>query len=414
MKKIKILLTIAIFVVLLANDSNGVSAMEISSQCGILMEQSTGRVLYEKCPDDQMYIASITKILTTIVAIENANLDEWVEISDNVTRQVGRVLYEKCPDDQMYIASITKILTTIVAIENANLDEWVEISDNVTRQVGSALYLMLGDQVKLIDLLYGLMLRSGNDAAMAIAEFVGGDEASFVKMMNDKAKEIGMTNSVFQNPSGLDETTYNLSTARDMALIMQYAMNNPIFREITRTETHKATTKNGMTYVWHNKHKLVTGYYEYAIGGKTGFTKQARRTLVTSARKDDMELVVVTLKAGDDWNDHMNLFNYGFDNYQIKTIIEPGEIQVSNQTLSDKLYVEKMVNVIVKKDGSEKVTTNLSLYKKAKDNEVGVLQVLINGEIQQEIPVYKAITPKVESQSWFDKLMNWFTGAVSF
>lgn len=195
---------------------------------------------------------------------------------------------------------------------------------------------------------------------------------------------------------------------------MQYAMNNPIFREITRTETHKATTKNGMTYVWHNKHKLVTGYYEYAIGGKTGFTKQARRTLVTSARKDDMELVVVTLKAGDDWNDHMNLFNYGFDNYQIKTIIEPGEIQVSNQTLSDKLYVEKMVNVIVKKDGSEKVTTNLSLYKKAKDNEVGVLQVLINGEIQQEIPVYKAITPKVESQSWFDKLMNWFTGAVSF
>ena len=367
MKKIKILLTIAIFVVLLANDSNGVSAMEISSQCGILMEQSTGRVLYEKCPDDQMYIASITKILTTIVAIENANLDEWVEISDNVTRQVG-----------------------------------------------SALYLMLGDQVKLIDLLYGLMLRSGNDAAMAIAEFVGGDEASFVKMMNDKAKEIGMTNSVFQNPSGLDETTYNLSTARDMALIMQYAMNNPIFREITGTETHKATTKNGMTYVWHNKHKLVTGYYEYAIGGKTGFTKQARRTLVTSARKDDMELVVVTLKAGDDWNDHMNLFNYGFDNYQIKTIIEPGEIQVSNQTLSNKLYVEKMVNVIVKKDGSEKVTTNLSLYKKAKDNEVGVLQVLINGEIQQEIPVYKAITPKVESQSWFDKLMNWFTGAVSF
>ena len=163
MKKIKILLTIAIFVVLLANDSNGVSAMEISSQCGILMEQSTGRVLYEKCPDDQMYIASITKILTTIVAIENANLDEWVEISDNVTRQVG-----------------------------------------------SALYLMLGDQVKLIDLLYGLMLRSGNDAAMAVAEFVGGDEASFVKMMNDKAKEIGMTNSVFQNPSGLDETTYNL------------------------------------------------------------------------------------------------------------------------------------------------------------------------------------------------------------
>lgn len=367
MKKIKVLLTVAVLGAFLMMNQNKASAMEISSQCGILMEQSTGRVLYEKCPDNQMYIASITKILTTIVAIENAELDAWVEISDNVTRQVG-----------------------------------------------SALYLTLGDQVKLIDLLYGLMLRSGNDAAMAIAEFVGGDEAGFVKLMNEKAKEIGMTNSIFQNPSGLDETTYNLSTARDMALIMQYAMNNPIFREITGTETHKATTKNGMTYVWHNKHKLVTGYYEYAIGGKTGFTKQARRTLVTSARKDEMELIVVTLKAGDDWNDHMSLFNYGFDHYEVQTIIEPGEITIQNQNLDDKLYVEKTVNVVVKNDGSETVKTNLSLYQKPKENEVGVLEVLLNGEVIQEVPVYKVITPKVEKQSWFDKLMNWFTGVVTF
>ena len=366
MKKMKILMVVMILIGCLVNSQNKVSAMGISSQCGILMEQSTGRVLYEKCPDEQMYIASITKILTTIVAIENAELTEWVEISDNVTRQVG-----------------------------------------------SALYLTLGDQVRLIDLLYGLMLRSGNDAAMAIAEYVGGDEAGFVKMMNDKAKEIGMKNSIFQNPSGLDETTYNLSTARDMALIMQYAMNNPIFREITGTKTHKATTKNGMTYVWNNKHKLVTGYYDYAIGGKTGFTKQARRTLVTSARKDDMELVVVTLKAGDDWNDHMSLFNYGFDQYEIQTIIEPGEIQVSNETLNDKLYVDKVVNVVVKKDGSEQVTTNLSMYQQPQGKEVGMLQVLLNGDIQQQIPVYKAITPKVEEPSWFDKLINWFTGAVN-
>ena len=316
MKKNKIFVTLMIFLLLLTSHSNRASAMGISSQCGILMEQSTGRVLYEKCPNDQMYIASITKILTTIVAIENADLDAWVEVSENVTQQVG-----------------------------------------------SALYLTLGDQVKLIDLLYGLMLRSGNDAAMAIAEFVGEDEEGFVKMMNEKAQEIGMTNSVFQNPSGLDETTYNLSTAKDMALVMQYAMNNPIFREITGTKTHKATTKNGTTYVWNNKHKLVTGYYDYAIGGKTGFTKQARRTLVTSARKDEMELIVVTLKAGDDWNDHMSLFNYGFDHYEVKTLMTPGEIHVENRELKDKLYIEKQVDVVVAKDGSEKVTTDLSLYK---------------------------------------------------
>ena len=355
MKKNKVLVTLMIFLLLLTGHSNRASAMGISSQCGILMEQSTGRVLYEKCPNDQMYIASITKILTTIVAIENADLDAWVEISENVTQQVG-----------------------------------------------SALYLTLGDQVKLIDLLYGLMLRSVND------------EEGFVKMMNEKAKEIGMTNSTFQNPSGLDETTYNLSTAKDMALVMQYAMNNPIFREITGTKTHKATTKNGTTYVWNNKHKLVTGYYDYAIGGKTGFTKQARRTLVTSARKDEMELIVVTLKAGDDWNDHMSLFNYGFDNFEVKTVIEPGEIHVENQELEDKLYVEQQVNVVVKKDGSEKVTTDLALYEKAKGNEVGQLKVFVNEELTQEIPVYKAITPKVEKQSWFDKVIGWFTGAVNF
>ena len=367
MKKNKIFVTLMIFLLLLTSHSNRASAMGISSQCGILMEQSTGRVLYEKCPNDQMYIASITKILTTIVAIENADVDAWVEVSENVTQQGG-----------------------------------------------SALYLTLGDQVKLIDLLYGLMLRSGNDAAMAIAEFVGEDEEGFVKMMNEKAQEIGMTNSVFQNPSGLDETTYNLSTAKDMALVMQYAMNNPIFREITGTKTHKATTKNGTTYVWNNKHKLVTGYYDYAIGGKTGFTKQARRTLVTSARKDEMELIVVSLKAGDDWNDHMSLFNYGFDHYEVKTLMTPGEIHVENRELKDKLYIEKQVDVVVAKDGSEKVTTDLSLYEKAKGKEVGQLKVFIDEQLVQEIPVYKAIEPKVEKQSWFEKVVNWFTGAVSF
>ena len=328
MKKIKILLTIAIFVVLLANDSNGVSAMEISSQCGILMEQSTGRVLYEKCPDDQMYIASITKILTTIVAIENANLDEWVEISDNVTRQVG-----------------------------------------------SALYLMLGDQVKLIDLLYGLMLRSGNDAAMAIAEFVGGDEASFVKMMNDKAKEIGITNSVFQNPSGLDETTYNLSTARDMALIMQYAMNNPIFREITRTETHKATTKNGMTYVWHNKNKLLSSY-KYCVGGKTGFTERARRTLVTNASKDGVNLTIVTFNDGNDFKDHKDLYEKYFGSLREYEIVSEGYID----SKYDDSYVDKSFKMSLSKDEFKRVRKEISYYENSASKAVGRISVSLDGK----------------------------------
>lgn len=366
MKKLKIIVAVLIVATILKSQGTiSTHAMGISSTCGILMEQTTGRVLFEKCPDNQMYIASITKILTSIVAIENGDLNEWVEVSDNATRQVG-----------------------------------------------SALYLTLGDEMKLIDLIYGLMLRSGNDAAMVIAEAVGGDEEGFVKMMNEKAKEIGMQNSIFQNPSGLDETTYNLSTARDMAILMRYAMNNPIFREVTGTSSHKATSKEGKPYVWQNKHKLVTGYYEYAIGGKTGFTKMARRTLVTSARKDDLELVVVTLKAGDDWNDHMSLFNYGFDQYKLQKVVEAG--QLYGKDLKQELYVKDTVYLTVKKDDSETIATELVLTENPKSDKVGTLKILLNGQVQREIPVYKPIKVKEKEPSWFDKIFNWFTGTVNY
>lgn len=366
MKKLKMLLAVlSLAAVLVTTPQRSVSAMGISSQCGILLEQITGRVLFEKCPDEQKYIASITKILTAIVAIENGQLDEWVGVSDNATRQVG-----------------------------------------------SSLYLALGDEMKLKDVIYGLMLRSGNDAAMIIAEEIGGDEAGFVKLMNDKAKELGMTNSIFQNPSGLDETTYNLSTARDMGILMRYAMNNPIFREITGTETHKVTSKNGTPYVWHNKHKLVTGGYGYAIGGKTGFTKQARRTLVTSAKKDELELVVVTLEAGDDWNDHMSLFDYGFEQYELRKVIEPGQLMLPDHEITEKVYVKDTVYLTVKKDGTETVSTELVLHNKAVNDEIGILKIKLNDEVQREVAVYQTIQPKVEKISWFDKLFRWFTGTV--
>jgi len=323
----------------------------------------------------------------------------------------GRVLQEKCPDKQLHIASITKILTALVAIENGDLEQWVEIDYNVVRQVGSSLYLAQGDQVKLIDLLYGLMLRSGNDSAMAIAQAVGGDEEGFVKMMNDRVREIGLTDSVFQNPSGLDETTFNLSTAYDMAQIMRHAMMNPVFREIAGTTSHRATTKNGRTYAWRNKHRLVTGDYEYAIAGKTGFTKRARRTLVTSARKDNLELIVVTLRAGDDWNDHRNLFEYGFANYKLLRALEVGtlhftEDQLRNYNIDGRLFVRRDVFLPVNIDGSDEVKTNLELFPVPElDGRVGNLQVLLNGEVQEEAAVYR-LEVEVESQSWFDRLMD--------
>ena len=325
-----------------------------------------------------------------------------------IEQVTGRVLFEQCAQEQKYIASITKIMTAIVAIEEGNLNEEIEISKNTTQQVGSSLYVKEGDSIKLVDLIYGLMLRSGNDAAMAIAEGVSGSHDEFVDLMNNKAKELGLKNTVFQNTSGLDETTYNLSSAHDMALIQQYAMNNPMFREIAGTTVHQATTRNGNTYVWHNKHKLVTGRYEDAIAGKTGFTKKAHRTLVTSAQRDNLELIAVTLNDGNDWNDHINLFNYGFNNYELRQVVYEGPL-----TVKENLYVEEEVYLALKKDQTDVVTTELVLKSdqpKTDKYEAGMLEISLNGELVKEVEVYETKEAKTQNLSWFEQMWQWLFG----
>ncbi len=261
--------------------------------------------------------------------------------------ETGRVLYEKNSDEQRPIASISKIMTALVAIENGYLDDYVTISKEATLQIGSSLYLEEGLQIKLRDLVYGLLLRSGNDAAYAIAEHVGGDVNTFVLLMNEKAKELGLKQSTFENPSGLDEDSRNISTAYDMAVITQYAMNNVIYREINNTSVHKAETKDGKYFVWSNKHRLIKGY-EFVIGGKTGYTKLAKRTLVSVAKKENMELIVVTLNGPDDWHDHLKLFEYGFTEFNLRTIIEKGIFEVKQ--LDQIFYLDDKITFPMKDD----------------------------------------------------------------
>lgn len=220
----------------------------------------------------------------------------------------GRVLYNKQAHEQRPIASITKIMTAIVAIESGKMNETVTVSDRAIHAIGSSIYLEKGEKIKLKDLVYGLMLRSGNDAAVAISEHVGGSVEGFVHLMNKKAKWLGMTNTSFANPHGLDADNH-YSTAYDMALLMCYAMDNEVFRQVTETKIYKAEDGD---YVWRNKHKLLTSLYQHTIGGKTGYTSTAGRTLVTVAEKDGMELIAVTLNAPDDWRDHTGLFEWGF------------------------------------------------------------------------------------------------------
>lgn len=236
-----------------------------------------------------------------------------------------RVLYEKNADEPKPIASITKIMTAILAIEYGRLDDLVVVSPKASRMEGSSIYLRPGEQVTLETLLYGLMLRSGNDAAVAIAEHIAGSEENFVKLMNMKAWELGMNRTQFANPHGLDAEGH-YSTARDMALLSAYALKNPVFQEIVKTKV-KRVSWPGEQWMrsWANKNKMLQ-FYDGADGVKTGYTKKAGRTLVSSATRGRQQLVVVTLNDPDDWRDHMRLLDYGFSQYPARLLLKEGQL----------------------------------------------------------------------------------------
>ena len=220
----------------------------------------------------------------------------------------GRVLYEQNADRQMLIASTTKIMTALVALREGNLSDLVKVSREAACTEGSSMYLKEGEQLTLETLLYGLMLCSGNDAAVAIAEHIGGSQAGFAQMMNETARELGMEHTSFANPNGLDAEDH-YSTARDMAVLACAAMEHETLARIVST---RSISIGGRTMTNHNK---LLGYMPGCIGLKTGYTKAAGRTLVSCAERNGQRLVAVTLQDGNDWADHQMLYEYGFSTY---------------------------------------------------------------------------------------------------
>ena len=318
------------------------------------------------------------------------------------------VIYGENMHDVRSVASISKIMTAIVAIENSGVNSTVTIGEEITKAYGSGIYIKQGEEITLESLLYGLMLRSGNDAALAIANYVGGDIDNFVEMMNEKAVEIGMKNTTFNNPHGLDENGGNLSTAYDMALLTSYAMQNENYRKIVSTK--KYTLRTNMNYYsWINKHKLLHSH-NYITGGKTGFTDIAKRTLVTTASKDNINLVVVTLNDGNDFVDHINLFEEAFTNYSNYNILKKGEIEIIDENYyTDKLYINNDFNYSLNNNEQNNVLLNFKLEKKKNYNnndEVGIVEVLINNQKVHEEKIY---VEKKEDLSFWDKLKAWFS-----
>ena len=231
----------------------------------------------------------------------------------------GRVLYERNADERALIASTTKIMTALIVCEQCNVLDRVRIPKSAVGVEGSSMYLREGEVMTVQELLYGLMLHSGNDAAVALAIYCGGTVEGFAQLMNDKAHRLGMRGTHFDNPHGLDSPGH-YSTAHDMSVLAAYAMRNPIFAQTVSTKSVMAA---GRSLRNHNK---LLWRVEGADGVKTGYTKAAGRILVSSAVRQGRRLIAVTINAPDDWNDHAYLLEDGFKRFAIRSLITKGEV----------------------------------------------------------------------------------------
>lgn len=252
----------------------------------------------------------------------------------------GRVLYSKDADSRSLIASTTKIMTALIICEQCNVLDRMRVPKEAVGIEGSSMYLKEGEILSIQELLYGLMLQSGNDAAVALAIYCGGTVEGFAQLMNDKAKTLGMTGSHFENPNGLDSPGH-YSTAADLAKLSAYAMRNPVF---AKTVSAKSVTVGQRHLTNHNK---LLWRMEGADGVKTGFTKAAGRILVSSAVRQDRRLIAVTINAGDDWNDHIKLMDDGFSRYKPEMLIYEGQYLGAINLMGGK---QRSVNVLAAED----------------------------------------------------------------
>lgn len=281
----------------------------------------------------------------------------------------GRIFYGANPYERMPIASLTKMWTALVVIENADLHERVVVSKKATYSEGSSVYLKEGETYTVEELLYGLMLRSGNDAAMALAEHVGGSEEGFVYLMNERAKIAQLQNTTFMNPSGLHHPLH-LSNAYDTAKMLAVAMENEMFRKIASTSYY-----NSSFGLLENKHKLVRQDAK-AIAGKTGYTKVAGRTLATYYEKNGKAFVIVTLNESNDWLFHHHLAELVDREYKWKTLVKKGTYKTATHTIK----VNDDMRYLIRKD-EEKEMKHLLLLSSPSIRPIGIWQVRAGSQI---------------------------------
>lgn len=324
--------------------------------------------------------------------------------------ETGEVLFEYNGDITHSMASTTKIMTALVALESSSPDELVSVSRNAAYQEGSSAYLAQNEKIKMKDLLYGLMLNSGNDAAVAVAEHISGNEATFAEKMTDRAKALGAFNTQFKNPSGLDAEGH-YTTAVDLARITAAALKIPEFREIVST-IYKEVDYSGGRLCFSNHNKLLKSY-DGCIGVKTGFTKKTGRCLVSAAERDGITIVCVTLRAPDDWNDHKKLLDYGFEKVTYTEIVKQGEALTTVHLLSGgeiPAVSGETVNLPLSSGGKGKTEIVLHTLPRiensvAENEKVGEFDVVYDGCIIKKIDLL-AGREYVKEKSLFESIID--------
>jgi D-alanyl-D-alanine carboxypeptidase len=336
-----------------------------------------------------------------------------------IEAESGKAIYSKNADKKMNMASTTKVMTAIIAIESGiSLDTIFKTPVEAVGVEGSSVYLAENEKITFEALLYSLLLASANDAAVAIAIQVAGSVEAFVNLMNAKAQELGLSNTHFTNPHGLyDEEHY--TTAHDLARLMAYAMKNEIFATITASQRKVFAREGEGVRVLINHNKLLKTY-DGVIGGKTGFTKKSGRCLISVAERDGLRLIAVTLNAPDDWRDHATLYDFGFDNYEIRKIpptnlslpVISGKKDTINLTSSElSIFISKNANIITK------VEIPRWIFAPVHEGEkIGNVVYYLNGKKVASSPIIatEAIEQVQPKFNFFDWLFNILKGLTKW
>lgn len=338
-------------------------------------------------------VFAVMIILTAVFGESAFAMADSADCACMINGTTGEVVFSKNMDEQHSMASTTKIMTAIIAIEQCDMEEKVTVSRNAAYQEGSAAYVRENNVIAMKDLLYGLMLNSGNDAAVAIAEHISGSSEAFAELMNKKAEVLGLTNTHFMNPNGLDNPEH-YTTAYELAMIAKYAMENEDFREIVSTRTYQATPDNSTETLYFSNHNKMLKNYEGSTGIKTGYTRATGRCLVSSAERDNMEFIAVTLGDPNDWKDHSEMLDYAFAEHYPKQVVREG-MKVKIAEIDGNKYnmvAKEDFTVPLKERGKTEieVVTHIAENLDAPINEgekIGYLDILCNGQSAGRVDV---------------------------